>query len=132
MVLSHATSATMPSNMWPRAMSSIESAITSRLTSDVFMPSVPIVMPSLMAMVLNSIGRAAGGADAFLHVNREIAQFVIAVHRFGPRIGDADDRLLQIGVVESDGLQIAAGGGAIASLRDGVAVEFHSTVWIMG
>ena len=42
--------------MWPRAISSIESAITSRETSDVFMPSVPMVMPSLMAMVLNSIG----------------------------------------------------------------------------
>jgi len=35
---------------------SIESAITSRLIRDVFIPSVPIVMPSLMAMVLNSIG----------------------------------------------------------------------------
>ena len=42
--------------MCPRATSSIESAITSRDTSDVFMPSVPMVMPSLIAMVLNSIG----------------------------------------------------------------------------
>ena len=32
--------------------------MTSRETSDVFMPSVPIVMPSLMAMVLNSWGVA--------------------------------------------------------------------------
>ena len=30
--------------------------MTSRLTSDVFMPSVPMVTPSLMAIVLNSIG----------------------------------------------------------------------------
>src|SRR5206468_7805710 len=36
--------------------SSIESAITSRLTSDARMPSVPMVSPSLIAMVLNSIG----------------------------------------------------------------------------
>ena len=42
--------------MWPRATSSIESAITSRLTSEAFMPSVPMVMPSEIAMVLNSIG----------------------------------------------------------------------------
>ena len=42
--------------MWPRATSSIESAITSRLTSEVFMPSVPIVIPSEIATVLNSIG----------------------------------------------------------------------------
>ena len=55
-VLSQAVSATMPSNRWPRATSSIESATTSRLTSDVFMPGVPIVMPSEIAIVLNSIG----------------------------------------------------------------------------
>ena len=42
--------------MWPRATSSIESAMTSRDTRDVFMPSVPMVMPSLIAIVLNSIG----------------------------------------------------------------------------
>ncbi len=36
--------------------SSIESAITSRLTSEARMPSVPIVMPSETAIVLNSIG----------------------------------------------------------------------------
>ena len=37
-------------------MSSIESAITSRLTSEVFIPVVPIVIPSETATVLNSIG----------------------------------------------------------------------------
>ncbi len=37
-------------------MSSIESAITSRLTSEVFMPSVPIVIPSEIAIELNSSG----------------------------------------------------------------------------
>ena len=44
--------------MWPRATSSIESAITSRLISEVFIPSVPMVMPSEIATVLNSIGVA--------------------------------------------------------------------------
>src|SRR5712692_3092762 len=58
MVLSHAQRQHSASNMWPRATSSIESAITSRLTSEVFMPSVPMVMPSEMAIVLNSIGLA--------------------------------------------------------------------------
>ena len=37
-------------------MSSIESAITSRLTREVFIPSVPIVIPSEIAIELNSIG----------------------------------------------------------------------------
>src|SRR4029077_20914328 len=46
------------SNMCARPMSSIESAITSRLTSGAFMPSVPMVMPSEMAIVLNSMGFA--------------------------------------------------------------------------
>src|SRR5437867_5741471 len=55
-VLSQPTSTTSASNMCPRATSSIESAITSRETSEVFMPSVPMVMPSLIAMVLNSMG----------------------------------------------------------------------------
>ena len=44
------------SNRWPRLTSSIESAITSRLTRRVFIPLVPIVIPSEIAIVLNSIG----------------------------------------------------------------------------
>ena len=55
-VLSQPTMHTMPSNRWPRATSSIESAMTSRLMSEAFMPSVPIVTPSETAIVLNSIG----------------------------------------------------------------------------
>src|SRR5438132_6728224 len=55
-VLSHPTIITRPSKRCPRATSSIESAITSRLTSEAFMPSVPIETPSETAMVLNSIG----------------------------------------------------------------------------
>ena len=55
-VLSHATRATIASKPYARATSSIESAITSRETSEAFIPSVPIVMPSEIAIVLNSIG----------------------------------------------------------------------------
>ena len=58
MVLSHAHRQTSASNMCALQMSSIESAITSRLISGAFMPSVPIVIPSEMAMELNSIGLA--------------------------------------------------------------------------
>src|SRR6266511_3465201 len=56
MVLSQPTMHTSPSKRWPRATSSIESAISSRETSDARMPSVPIETPSETAMVLNSIG----------------------------------------------------------------------------
>ena len=37
-------------------MSSTESAITSRLTRDDFMPAWPIAMPSVTVMVVNSRG----------------------------------------------------------------------------
>ena len=56
MVLSQPTRQTRPSNRCPRVTSSIESAIRSRLTRDAFMPSVPMLTPSLTAIVLNSIG----------------------------------------------------------------------------
>src|SRR6476660_6325321 len=55
-VLSHPTSTTRASKRLPRDTSSIESAITSRLTSEVRMPAEPIVIPSEIDTVLNSIG----------------------------------------------------------------------------
>src|SRR6188472_533384 len=55
-VLSQPTMQTRPSNRWPRATSSIESVMTSRETSDAFIPSVPIDTPSETDTVLNSIG----------------------------------------------------------------------------
>ena len=56
MVLSQPDNATTPSNRCPRATSSIESAITSRLINEAFIPSVPIEIPSDTAMVLYSMG----------------------------------------------------------------------------
>ncbi len=56
MFLSQPAMQTMPSNELPRVTSSIESAMTSREIRLAFMPWVPIVMPSWMVMVLNSIG----------------------------------------------------------------------------
>src|SRR5579863_3159632 len=55
-VLSQPTTHTTASNICPRHTSSIESAISSRLTSDARIPSVPMVSPSEIAIVLNSIG----------------------------------------------------------------------------
>jgi hypothetical protein len=56
MVLSQPEMVTSPSNMWLRATSSTESATTSRLMSEPFMPSVPMVMPSVMETVFTSMG----------------------------------------------------------------------------
>ena len=55
-VLSQPEIASTASKQWAEATSSIESAITSRETSEAFIPAVPIVMPSEMAIVLSSIG----------------------------------------------------------------------------
>jgi hypothetical protein len=55
-VLSQPTRQTIPSNRWPRAASSRESAITSRETSEQRIPSVPIETPSETEIVLSSIG----------------------------------------------------------------------------
>ena len=46
MFLSQPAMQTMPSKLLPRATSSMESAMTSRETSEAFMPCVPMVMPS--------------------------------------------------------------------------------------
>ena len=56
LVLSQPVSTTRPSKRCPRATSSMESATTSRLMSEAFMPSVPMATPSETAMVLNSMG----------------------------------------------------------------------------
>ena len=55
-VLSQPMMHTRPSKLWPRVTVSMESAMTSRLTRDAFMPSVPMVTPSDTAIVLNSMG----------------------------------------------------------------------------
>ena len=47
----------MPSNRSACTISSTESAITSRETSEARIPSCPIEMPSETAMVVNSIGK---------------------------------------------------------------------------
>ena len=56
MFLSQPAMVMRPSMRSPKVTSSMESAMTSRLTREVFMPSVPMEMPSLTVMVPNSKG----------------------------------------------------------------------------
>ena len=56
MFLSQAATTISPSMLSPNATVSMESAMTSRLTRDAFMPSVPMEMPSLIVMVPNMKG----------------------------------------------------------------------------
>src|SRR5580692_8960156 len=123
MVLSQPTTQTTASNICPRQTSSMESATTSRLTSDARMPSVPMVSPSEMAIVLNSMGvpPAARMPSFTLAESRQVK---IARHGFNPGIGDADDGLLEVFVSEADALEHGAGRGAVASVGDAMTAMF--------
>jgi len=66
MFLSQPPVARMPSRLWPLQTVSMESAITSRETSEYFMPSVPMEMPSEMVMVPKLTGIAPAARSASL------------------------------------------------------------------
>ena len=65
--------------------SSTESAITSRLISEAFIPSWPIAMPSETAIVVNSIGTASPWRTPFLRERRELVEVVVARGHLVPR-----------------------------------------------
>ena len=79
--------------------------MTSRLTSEVFMPSQPIVMPSEIETVLNSSGVPPASRMPVLHVHGQIAQVIVAGTDLDPGVGDADERLPQILVGQAGGAQ---------------------------
>ena len=56
MFLSQAATTIRPSMLSAKVIVSMESAMTSRLTSEAFIPSVPMEMPSLTVMVPNMKG----------------------------------------------------------------------------
>ena len=66
MFLSQPPMVIRPSMRSPNVTSSMESAMTSRLTNEVFMPSVPMEMPSLTVMVAELEGHAVGQSHSFL------------------------------------------------------------------
>ena len=105
MVLSQPTMHTSPSSRWPRATSSIESAITSRLTSEARIPSVPIDTPSDTAIVLNSIG--VPPAARMPSLTRSASSRWLKLHGIVSiqRGRDADQRAIEVVVVEPDCLE---------------------------
>ena len=123
-VLSQPTSTTSASNRLPRATSSIESAITSRLTSDARMPG---------GAHRDAVGdrdgvelhrRAAGGANAVLDPVGQLAQMEIARTDLDPGVGHADERLRQILGGESDGAQHGARRRPAGAVGDRAALPF--------
>ena len=91
--------------------------MTSRQTSEAFMPSRAHGDAVGDGDGVELHGRAAGVANAFLHGCGEFAQMEVAGADLGPGVGDADDGLVQIFVGESDRLQHGTGGGAAGVRR---------------
>src|SRR5215217_6622741 len=123
-VLSQAPMPMMASNICPRATNSTESAITSRETSEAFIPSVPIVTPSETEMVFSSCG-VPPAANALLDVPGQIALVEVAGHGLDPAVSNADDRTLQVFVVEAGALQHGAGASAIVAVKNDAALVPH-------
>ncbi len=100
-----AQSCTSPSKRWPRQTSSIESAITSRETSDARIPEVPIETPSETATVLNSIGvPPASRMPRFTCTARSRwlrLHGIVSIHV----VPDAHDRLREVLVGEAGALE---------------------------
>ena len=66
MFLSQPPTMSTPSMLWPLTEVSIASAITSRETSEYFMPSVPMPMPSVTVGTPNTCGMAPASFSAVM------------------------------------------------------------------
>lgn len=64
MFLSQPPMTRMPSSHWPCTQVSMQSEMTSRETSEYFIPSVPIAIPSEMVGVPNTCGLAPAARTA--------------------------------------------------------------------
>ena len=75
--------------------------------------------------------RAAGGAHALLDVRRELAQVEVARTDLDPRVGDADERLRQIGVGVARAFEHRASGRArLGSGDKGIGISGVTTEWV--
>ena len=104
------------------ATSSIESATTSRLTSEAFMPSVPMVTPSLTEMVLNSMGVPPAARMPSLTCSARSRwlrlQGIVSIHCVAtPMMG-----LREVLVGEADGLEHRPRAGAVGAVGEGGGV----------
>jgi hypothetical protein len=94
------------------------------------MPSVPIAIPSVIEIVLNSIERAPRGADALLHLLGQLPVVPVAGRHLNPAVGDPDQRAPEVLVGETDRLEERPGRRAVRTVQDGATlmprVEAHA------
>ncbi len=118
MFLSQPPMASTPSMNWLCTAVSMESAITSRETSEYFMPSVPIEMPSVTVMVPNICGMPPAARSGRVGgVGERLEARVAGVER-RVAVGEADEGLLEVLVLVADGAQHRAVGRARVALGD--------------
>ena len=88
------------------------------------MPSVPIVTPSLIAIVLNSIGVPPAARMPALTSSARRRWLIVARHRLDPGRRHADDRLGEVLVGEADGLEHRPRAGPVGAVgqRRGMAL----------
>ena len=85
------------------------------------MPGVPMAMPSVTAMVLNSIGVPPAARMPAQACCGQLAQVQVAGRHVRPGVHHRDQRLGDVGVVQPGGAQHGARGGAVGAGFDGVA-----------
>src|SRR6185437_8230853 len=80
------------------------------------------------------LGDAAGGLDLTRHELTQILQMHVTRHELGERIGDGDDRLAEIALLDARSAPQAARAGHVAAVGGGArAIGRHSDVlfeWI--
>ena len=118
MFLSQPPMATKPSMPAQPTTVSMESAMTSRETSEYFMPS-----RAHRDAVGNGDGvendrLAAAFVHALLGFERELVDVHVARRDIAPGGGDADERLLEILGLEADRIKHGAGGGAFVAVKN--------------
>ena len=117
MFLSQPPMATKPSMPSQPTTVSIESAMTSRDTSEYFMPSVPIEMPSEMVMVLKMMALPPAALTPLAALAGEFVDVHVAGRHLAPGRGDADLRFGEILFFETDGVEHGAARGAVRTIE---------------
>ena len=117
MFLSQPPMATSPSKPSPPATVSMESAMTSRETSEYFMPSVPIEMPSDTVIVLKMTAFPPAASAPAAASRARFVDVDVARRDLAPRGGDADLRTGKILTLEADGVEHGAARGAVGAVE---------------
>ena len=86
------------------------------------MPGVPIEMPSDTVMVLNSTLLPPASSAPAAACSRELVDVHVAGREHAPGRRDADLRLREVGVLESDGAQHRAAGACVEAVDDDARV----------